>query len=61
VERVDGRCGIDGADVDVVVVPEVVAGCDIDEMDEGCESDAPAPARSQGFGGEACAILQAKM
>lgn len=33
VESVDGRCGIEGADVDVLVVVEVVVGCDAVGMD----------------------------
>lgn len=59
VESVDGRCGIEGTDVDVLVVVEVVVGCDAVGTDVDCDKDTPAPARSQGFGGEACAMLEA--
>jgi len=54
-ERVEGRCGIAGVVVVVVgcvVAEEDVAG--IEGVDDSWEE--VAPARSQGFGGEGCAM-----
>lgn len=56
VERVEGREGNAGV-LDAVAEGVVVeaAACD-DGADVGIEDAAPAPPRSQGFGGDTCAI-----